>query len=278
MNDIASSGIGLRSPHYREVTSTLPSVAWWEVHSENFFTLGGLPLQLLTTIRNHYPVSLHGVGLSLGSAGKLNERHLSILKQLVDKIEPSLVSEHISWSAIDGRVASDLLPLPYTEESLSTTVSHISEVQETLGRQILVENPSTYLQFTHSTIPEWEFMVEVASQSGCALLLDVNNIIVSSGNHGFDASHYVSCIPTSLIKEIHLAGHARQEVEGKILLIDDHGSAVPDDVWALYRQVIARTGKVPTLIEWDTNIPPLAILIQEAAKADRIMEQFYENA
>jgi uncharacterized protein (UPF0276 family) len=270
---VSYSGIGLRSPHYQQVLTTLPAVNWWEVHSENFFSNGGITQHVLTKIREHYPVSFHGVGLSLGSASPLNAEHLSSLKQLVKRFDPMLVSEHISWSSIDSITANDLLPLPYTEESLAITARHITQLQDTLQRQVLVENPSSYLQFTSSTIPEWEFMAEISKRSGCALLLDINNIYVSSCNHGYDSSLYLEALPQEAVKEIHLAGHARQEVEGQILLLDDHGTAVCPEVWALYRQAIRRCGPMPTLIEWDTNIPPLDILEQHAAMADRIMEE-----
>ena len=271
----SSSGIGLRSPHYQEVLKTFPAVAWWEVHSENFFSKGGISLHLLSRIREHYPVSFHGVGLSLGSASPLDATHLSLLKQLVDRFEPALVSEHIAWGAINGTVANDLLPLPYTEESLAIVVNHIHHVQERLKRQVLVENPSSYLQFVESTIPEWEFMAEVSKQSGCGILLDINNIYVSCINHGYDSHRYLQAIAPSSVQEIHLAGYARQEIEGQTLLIDDHGSAVSAPVWELYHQALAHIGPVPTLIEWDTNIPPLSVLMREAAMAQSAMEKYY---
>jgi uncharacterized protein len=275
LSPIRLSGIGLRAPHYQEVLTHLPPVSWWEVHSENFFSKGGLSLHILTKIREHYPVSFHGVGLSLGSADPLDIHHLASLKKLVERYQPMLVSEHISWSRASGIVANDLLPLPYTEEALAITVSHIQQVQDTLGRQILVENPSTYLQFTCSTMPEWEFMAEVSRQSGCGILLDINNIYVSSTNHNISSTDYLEAIPASAVHEIHLAGHSAQQIEGQTVLIDDHGSAICPAVWELYRKAIKRFGKTPTLIEWDTNIPALAILQQEAAKADKIMEESY---
>lgn len=262
----ARSGIGLRTPHYREVLATLPDVGWFEVHSENYFGDGGQPLHYLERIRADYPVSLHGVGMSLGSVDAFDRDHLRRLKALIARTEPGLVSEHLCWSAVDGRHVNDLLPLPYTEEALDVVCAHVDEAQEFLGRQILVENVSSYLQYAHSTLDEWDFVAEVAARSGCAILLDVNNIYVSACNHGFDARRYLRTIPAQSVAEIHLAGFDRLDD----LLIDTHGTRVCDDVWALYRDAIVRFGRVPTLIEWDTDIPSLSVLQEEAATADRI--------
>lgn len=264
----ARAGIGLRVPHYAEVLEHWPEIAWLEVHSENFFADGGRPHEILEQVRNHYPLSLHGVGLSLGSTDPLNRWHLDRLKGLIDHYEPGLVSEHLCWCSVDDRYLNDLLPLPYTEEALLHISERIAQVQDYLGRQILIENLSSYLQFTHSTIPEWEFLAAVSERSGCAILFDVNNVYVNARNHGFDPERYLEAIPVSTVREVHLAGFTN---EGDIL-IDTHGKPVSDEVWDLYRKTLRRFGGVPTLIEWDTDIPSLRELIAEAAKADRLLE------
>lgn len=263
------AGIGLRTPHYQAMLQTRPPVSFLEVHSENFFGDGGQPLRYLTRFREDYPVSSHGVGLSLGSADPVNPVHLQKLKRLVDLIEPTLVSEHLCWVGVDGRYLNDLLPLPYTEESLAHVVDQVDRVQSYLGRRILVENVSSYLQFVESTIPEWEFVREVARRAGCGILLDVNNIHVNAVNHGFDAHTFIDAIEPGSVGEIHLAGF---QDTGE-LLIDTHGDLVSDPVWQLYRHALARLGPVPTLIEWDIDIPPLEVLLGEAAKADRMLAE-----
>ena len=263
------AGIGLRTPHYQAMLQTRPPVSFLEVHSENFFGDGGQPLRYLTRFREDYPVSSHGVGLSLGSADPVNPVHLQKLKRLVDLIEPTLVSEHLCWVGVDGRYLNDLLPLPYTEESLAHVVDQVDRVQSYLGRRILVENVSSYLQFVESTIPEWEFVREVARRAGCGILLDVNNIHVNALNHGFDAYTFIDAIEPDSVGEIHLAGF---QDTGE-LLIDTHGDLVSDPVWQLYRHALARLGPVPTLIEWDIDIPPLGVLLGEAAKADRMLAE-----
>ena len=266
----ARAGIGLRHQHYRAVVESKPPVGWLEVHSENYFG-GGRPLAFLQAVRADYPVSLHGVGLSLGTDGPLDRTHLARIKALIDRIEPGLVSEHVSWSVTGGVYLNDLLPLPYTEESLAVISAHVRETQDCLDRQILVENPSTYLQFAHSTIPEWEYIAEIVARTGCGLLLDVNNIFVSAGNHGFDALRYLDAIPAAAVREIHLAGHSLRELGSVSLRIDDHGSAVCEGVWQLYAEAIARLGPVPTLIEWDSNLPELSVLVAEAEQAERML-------
>jgi hypothetical protein len=270
----ARAGIGLRPPHYRQLLDELPDIGWLEVHSENYFADGGQPLHFLERLRKHYPVSLHGVGLSLGSTDALSSEHLSQLARLIDRVEPALVSEHLSWSSVGGRFYNDLLPLPYTEEALAVVCRHVEQAQDFLGRQMLVENVSSYLQFAESALPEWEFVGEVACRTGCGILLDVNNIFVSASNHGFDAARYLRSIPIQPVKEIHLAGH---DDNGRCL-IDTHGRRVADPVWALYRQALARFNAVPTLIEWDTDIPPLSELLDEAAKADFYLEECHAAA
>jgi uncharacterized protein len=269
----AQAGIGLRAPHYREVIETRPNVAWLEVHSENYFGDGGAPLHYLERARELYPVSLHGVGLSLGSTDPLNREHLRHLKQLIARIEPGLISEHLCWSSVDGRYLNDLLPLPYTEEALAHIVRRIIETQDFLGRRILIENLSSYLQYTHSTITEWEFLAAVVERADCDILLDVNNIYVSARNHRFDALEFVRAMPTDRIKEIHLAGHMVKQHDDGEILIDTHNARVCDDVWALYETVLRKIGTRPTLIEWDSELPALSILVQEAETAEHIMER-----
>ena len=268
----AKAGVGLRAQHYREVLERRPAVAWLEVHSENYFGDGGAPLYYLEQIRTHYPLSLHGVGLSLGSTDALNTWHLNKLKRLIERFEPALVSEHLSWSSIGGRYLNDLLPLPYTEESLNHMVARVVEVQEHLGRQILVENPSTYLQYEFSVIPEQEFISELSRRSGCGILLDVNNIYVSAVNHGFDAQAYLRAIAPELVQEIHLAGFTVNHFEDGEVLIDSHNRPVWEAVWALYRKALQHLGPRPTLIEWDVDIPALEVLVAEAHKADVFLE------
>jgi len=263
----AKAGIGLRFQHHQTVIDTRPDVAWMEVHTEIYMG-GGTPLRYLDAIRRDAPISLHGVGLSLGSAEGLDPAHLRRIKQVAERIEPGLMSEHIAWSVVDGNYLADLLPLPMTEEALDVVCRHVDQMQNYVNRRILVENPSTYVTFRHSTIPEWEFMTAVAARTGCGILCDVNNIYVSAQNHGWDASAYLAGLPPTAIGEIHLAGHAvRQLSDGNALRIDDHGSAVIPEVWALYQEALARFGPVPTLIEWDNNIPPLEMLLTEARRA-----------
>jgi uncharacterized protein len=265
--DASLAGIGLRAAHYAEWLVTLPRASFLEIHSENFFGDGGKPLATLARFREDYAISAHGVGLSLGSASGLDDSHLAKLKRLVDRIDPALVSEHLCWVGVDGRFANDLLPLPYTEEALGIVVANVGRVQDFLRRAILVENVSSYLEFSDSTIPEWEFVREVAQRSGAGILLDLNNVHVNATNHGFDARTFLSTIPMQMIGEIHLAGF---QDTGEIL-IDTHGAPVSDAVWALYRETIARTGRVPTLIEWDIDLPAAAVLQSEADKASAIL-------
>jgi uncharacterized protein (UPF0276 family) len=248
-------------------------VAWFEVHAENYFG-GGSARRALERVRRDYPLSVHGVGLSLGSAEGLDAEHLRRIAELVRGIEPGLVSEHLSWSVIGGRYLADLLPLPMTEEALDVVCRHVEQTQTALQRRILIENPSTYLQFSHSSIPEWEFMAAVAQRSGCGILCDVNNIYVSARNHGWDAQTYLDALPADAVGEIHLAGHAVRTLDdGRVLWIDDHGARVAAEVWALYRQALRRFGAKPTLIEWDTDIPAFDVLVDEAAKATALMRR-----
>jgi uncharacterized protein len=267
----ACAGVGLRFAHHREVLENRPAAAWFEVHPENYFGGGNLP-RMLDTIRRDYALSLHGVGLSLGSADGLDQRHLLRLKQLVERVEPGLVSEHLAWTAVGGTHLADLLPLPLTEEALAVVCRNVQRAQDVLGRRILVENPSSYLRYRHSTIPEWDFVSAVASRTGCGVLCDVNNIFVSAFNLGFDARRYLRALRPADIGEIHLAGHSLRRFEdGRSIRIDDHGSRVCEDVWTLYAEAVQCFGCVPTLVEWDTDVPPLSVLLQEAALAQGIL-------
>jgi uncharacterized protein (UPF0276 family) len=267
------AGIGLRFRHHREVLARRPRVSWLEVHSENYMS-GGTAFACLDALRDDYPISLHGVGLSLGSVDALDRAHLARVCDLVARIDPGLVSEHLSWSTVESTYLADLLPLPLTEEALGVVCRHVDEVQTALGRRILVENPSTYLRFAHSTIPEWEFIAAVAARTGCGILCDVNNIYVSACNHGFDPECYFAALPAEAIGEIHLAGHATRELAGgRTLKIDDHGSRVCGAVWSLYARALERFGSRPTLIEWDTDVPPLDVLLDEAAIAARRLRE-----
>lgn len=272
----AAAGIGLRYQHHALVLQNRPPVGWLEVHSENYMG-GGAPIRYLDQIREHYPISLHGVGLSLGTDGPLDQAHLARLKTLIDRIEPGLVSEHLSWSVADGIYLDDLLPLPYTEETMQLVCQHINETQDFLGRRILIENPSTYLRFKDSVIPEWEFLAEIARRTGCGILLDVNNVFVSASNFRFDPMTYIAAIPVDAVGEIHLAGHTVNQIGKATIRIDDHGSRVCDAVWDLYRNTVKRVGALPVLIEWDTQVPALEVLVSEAKKAEQIMGDVRNN-
>ncbi|MGY2492201.1 MNIO family bufferin maturase [Cupriavidus sp. CP313] len=262
------AGIGLRPPHYRQVLSETPPTGWFEVHSENYFGDGGQPLHYLAQVRASYPLSLHGVGLCLGATDRPDRAHLQRLAALIRRFEPGLVSEHLSWGRIGDRYLNDLLPLPYTEESLAIVCEHVEEVQDYLQQQLLVENITSYLRFSHSTIAEPEFIAALVARTGCGILLDVNNIYVNAVNHGTDASGYIDAIPVGAVNEIHLAGFDHSGG----MLIDTHGQRVAEPVWSLYRHALARFRPVPTLIEWDTDIPPLEVLLEEARRADQMLE------
>lgn len=263
----AAAGVGLRAPHVREVLERRPPVAWFEVHSENYFADGGAALAALDRVRADYPVALHGVGMSLGSADPLDAGHVAKLARLAARIEPAAVSEHLCWSGVGGRHYNDLLPLPYTAEALAHVCARVSAVQDALGRELLVENVSAYYAFPEDEIPEYEFVAAVAARTGCRLLVDVNNIYVNARNHGIDPLAYLAAIPPAAVAEIHLAGFD----ESGPIVIDTHGAPVAPEVWALYETAIARFGPVPTLIEWDTDIPEFAVLAREAATAQRVL-------
>ncbi len=269
----AAIGVGLRAPHVRDVESTRPAIGWLEVHAENYLG-GGPPLARLQSLRRDYPLSLHGVGLSLGTATGLDPEHLKRFKDLIDRTEPFLVSDHLSWSVADGVYLNDLLPLPYTEETLDIVAKNVAVAQHAFGRRILVENPSRYLQFRHSTICEPQFLAELARRTGCGILLDVNNIFVSCSNFDLDADVYLEALSQSPIEEIHLAGHSRVSRGGAEILIDDHASTVSEPVWRLYAKALDRFGLVPSLVEWDKDLPPFDTLIGEARAAQRIAESW----
>jgi uncharacterized protein (UPF0276 family) len=263
------TGIGLRAPHVAAVMATRPAVPWFEVHAENYMAEGPAREALLR-IRELYPLSLHDVGLSLGSAEGVDRRHLRRLKALVSRVEPVLVSEHLAWSVAEGVYLNDLLPVPGTVEALTIVSENISEVQEALGRPILIENPSAYFRYRHAPIPEPEFLAELVRRTGCGLLCDVNNIWVSAHNLGFDPVAYIDALPANAVREIHLAGHCVNTVGERTVLIDHHGAPVADSVWNLYAHALRRFGPVPTLIEWDTDLPSLDTLMAEAAMAERL--------
>ncbi|HEY5896070.1 MAG TPA: DUF692 domain-containing protein [Burkholderiales bacterium] len=267
----ASAGVGLRFTHHAAVLEERPAAAWFEVHAENYMG-GGRPLEYLEAIRCDYPIALHGVALSLGSAEGIDARHLQRFAALADRIDAGLVSEHLAWSASGGNHFPDLLPLPYTEEALAVVCSNVERAQQVLRRQVLVENPSSYLRYRHSTIGEAEFLAALAARTGCGILCDVNNVYVSACNLGFDAVAYLRALPASAVGEIHLAGHRlRQFGDGRSIRIDDHGSRVAPAVWSLYAEAIRFFGPRPTLIEWDTDVPALEVLQEEARYAERLL-------
>lgn len=274
----AQAGIGLRSVHHQAVVDEAPRVGWFEAHSENYFADGGSQIEMLERIRSRYPLSLHGVGLSLGSVDPMDEEHLRKLERLVRWTEPAFVSEHLSWSSVGGLFLNDLLPLPYTEEALRHMIARVGELQERLRRQVLIENISSYLRFDFETIPEGEFLVQLAASTGCGLLLDVNNVYVSARNHTFDPYAFIRAIPARHVHEMHLAGHSVNRHGDREILIDTHSTPVCPAVWDLYAHAIQCFGPRPTLIEWDADIPALAVLVAEAERANRYLEQSHVDA
>ena len=271
---LQGTGIGLRQPHYREVFERRPELAFLEVHSENFFLEGGASMHALERARAAYPISLHGVGLSLGSADRLAEEHLAKLKRLVERVEPALVSEHLSWGAVGGVHFNDLLPLPHTNETLALLADRVDHVQATLKRRILVENLSAYVEFRDSDMTETAFLAELARRTGCGLLLDINNLYVNAANFGFDPVERLAELDGATVGQIHLAGHAVVDD----CLVDTHGSVVCDPVWDLYAHACARFGAKPTLIEWDTDLPALDVLLSQAARASAIARREVAHA
>jgi uncharacterized protein len=266
-----AAGIGLRSPHMAEILERRPSAGWLEVHAENYMGHGP-NAAALEAVRNHFVLSMHGVGLSLGSAKGIDRAHLNRLKATVDRYQPAMVSEHLSWSIGDGVYLNDLLPIPHDEEALAIVCRNIETAQDVLKRPILIENLSAYVGFARSTMSEPEFLAEIVSRTGCGLLLDINNVYVSAHNVGFDARAYVDALPAEAIGEIHLAGHVLNQTDDGAVLIDSHGSCVAPDVWQLYGFALSRIGKRPTLIEWDSDVPPLDTLLGEAMWADMLAE------
>ena len=267
------AGVGLKSEHYRTILESRPDLGWFEVHPENYMLEGGPPLRYLEAVRADYPLSLHGVGMSLGSCDPPPADHLGRLKSLVDRFEPFVVSEHLSWSRIGDRFLADLLPLPMTREALAVMAGNVARAQDHLGRRMLIENPSTYLEFGRVELSEPEFLAELVRRTGCGLLLDVNNLFVCAKNHAFDPRKWLDDFPLEAVEEIHVAGHAVDDADGHPMRVDDHGSPVIEEVWALYRDVIGRRGPVPTLIERDAKLPPFEDLIAEAHHADRVARE-----
>jgi uncharacterized protein (UPF0276 family) len=268
----AGAGIGLRSAHHESLLGERPRVGWIEVHTENYFHDGGPHVRALERARELYPLSLHGVGMGLGSVDPLDRSHVERVRRAMDRFEPALVSEHACWAGHGGEHFNDLLPLPYTEEAVAHLAGRVAQVQDMLGRRILVENLSCYLAYSSSRLTEWEFLAAVAERAACGLLLDVNNAYVNSINVGLDAAAFIDGLPRGAVQEIHLAGHVRRTIGAREILLDDHGSRVPDAVWSLYERAIRRFGPVPTLIEWDTNLPELSVLAGEAARAQTCLD------
>jgi uncharacterized protein (UPF0276 family) len=270
----ARAGVGLKRAHVPAILGGA-DVGFFEVHAENYMGDGGAPHRLLAAIRERYPVSVHGVGLSIGGSGPLDRDHLARLKTVVARTDPGLVSEHLAWSTHEDTYVPDLLPLPYTDQTLATVADHVDEVQDVLGRPILVENPSTYLAFAETTLAETDFLAALARRTGCGLLLDVNNVAVACANRQVDPDAYLAAFPLEFVGEIHLGGHAPDaDSAGRTLLIDTHDRAVCDDVWGLYARTLALAGRpIPTLIEWDCDVPAWPVLAAEAARAETVLAQ-----
>ncbi len=268
-----ATGIGLKAQHYQALLDTPNAIAWLEIHPENYMGAGGPPHRYLSALKERYPLSMHGVGMSLGSVDGVNTEHLQRLQQLVQRYEPESISEHVSWSHWNSIYLNDLLPLPYTQESLKVICNNIDKVQNTLGRRILIENPSTYIAFNSNEFSEPDFFSEIVKQCDCGLLLDINNVFVSASNNTFDPYEYINAFPLQHINEIHLAGHSVQQLSnGKDIRIDDHGSEVNDDVWQLFEHFLKLTQRaIPTLIEWDTHVPALSTLLAQANKAEKFI-------
>ncbi len=268
----ASAGIGFKRSHFEALREIRPPLGFLEIHAENYMGAGGPPHAQLAALRRDYALSIHGVGLSIGGAGPLDAAHLARLKALCDRYAPASFSEHLAWSSHDDAYLNDLLPLPYDDETLVTVCAHVDAVQAALGRRMLLENPSTYITFEGSTLAETEFLAEIVRRTGCGLLLDVNNVFVSCTNHRDDPRAYLARFPLGAVGEIHLSGHATEDLPSGPLLIDAHGSPVSDPVWTLYAEVIAAAGPLPTLIEWDSDVPDLPVLLAEADRAGAILE------
>ncbi|MEL7149638.1 MAG: DUF692 domain-containing protein [Pseudomonadota bacterium] len=270
----SNPGVGYKPQHFNDLLNDPGSVGWLEVHAENYMGAGGRPIAQLRHLAERFPLSIHGVGLSIGGEGRLDADHLVRLKHLVGWTNPASFSEHLAWSTHDAAFLNDLLPLPYTEKTLARVSDHIDEVHEVVGRRMLLENPSSYLAFEESTYEETDFLREIARRTGCGLLLDVNNVFVSATNLGTDPVSYIDAFPLDVVGEIHLAGHDEDHDDhGKPLLIDSHGREVAEPVWTLYEHVLAKGGPRPSLIEWDTDVPDWPVLEAEAQRAARLLEQ-----
>jgi uncharacterized protein (UPF0276 family) len=268
----ACTGVGFKPAHFPDILAVPQPLGFFEVHAENYMGAGGPPHAQLGALRERYALSVHGVGLSIGSMEPLDRDHLTRLKMLCERYAPESFSEHLAWSSHKDVYLNDLLPLPYTQQTLARVAEHIDEVQTALGRQMLLENPSTYIRFSESTILEVDFLAELSKRTGCGLLLDINNVFVSAKNHSTQPLTYLDSFPFDQVKEIHLGGHD-EEVDdvGALLLIDTHGSPIAEAVWTLYAHVIARTGALPTLIEWDNDVPDWPTLLAEAVAAQNIL-------
>lgn len=270
----AGVGLGIKPQHFEALLTQQPRLGFVEVHAENYMVDGGPLLHYLERIRTLYPLSIHGVGLSIGGTEPIDSHHLNRLRILVDRYQPNVVSEHLAWSAVDGCFANDLLPLPYTPSTLQRVCEHLDQVQTTLGRAILLENPATYLSFAESCLAEADFIHQVVQRSGCGLLLDINNVYVSSINHDYSATDYIDALPLNTVGELHLAGfEEQQDNQGARLLIDSHGAPIAEPVWSLYQYALSRLGPQPTLIERDNHIPPLATLLAEVQQAQHWLQQ-----
>ena len=269
----AAPGLGFKAEHFAAIRDTRPRLGFFEVHAENYMGAGGPPHRQLTALRQDYALSLHGVGLSIGGPDRPDADHMRRLRELIIRYEPASFSEHLAWSSHGSDYLNDLLPLPYTPETLQLVCDHVDEVQATLGCRLLLENPSTYVLFAQSTLAETEFLAEIARRTGCGLLLDVNNVFVSCTNHRTDPQDWLAAIPLGAVGEVHLGGHASEDLPSGPLLIDDHASPVADPVWALYSQTIARAGALPTLVEWDNDVPDFPVLMAEAARAAEILNR-----
>jgi uncharacterized protein (UPF0276 family) len=265
-------GLGFKPEHFADIAGRPGAVGFYEVHAENCMGAGGAPHAMLDALRADHALSVHGVGLSIGGAGPLDADHLARVARVIDRFQPASFSEHLAWSSHGAAWLNDLLPLPYTDATLAAVCAHVDQVQDRLGRRMLLENPATYVTFAQSTWDETAFLAEIARRTGCGLLLDVNNVFVSAVNHRFDPRAYLAAFPLHAVGEIHLAGHDTEDLPSGPLLIDSHGRPVADPVWALYAEVIARTGPLPTLVEWDTDVPAFDVLLEEAARAGRVLD------
>lgn len=267
------AGLGFKPEHFDDFVNRKPDIAFVEIHAENYMGDGGLSHHMIDVLRRDYALSVHGVGLSIGGEQSLDPDHLKRVAKVCNRFKPDSFSEHLAWSTHEGAYFNDLLPLPYTKATLDRVCAHVDQVQSALNRQILLENPATYVVFFESTFSETDFLREVARRTGCGLLLDINNVFVSASNHGFDATDYLQCFPLDHVLEIHLAGHMEDQNASPRLLIDTHDRSVCPDVWSLYESVIARVGALPSLIEWDQNIPDFQTLLGEAHQASLILQR-----